>query len=107
MPTYRAYLINGENRFTTAAFLSVFAIPFIGQEPFEHGQEKGAKPAALPRHVRKEFLLQQAGEELLGQILGFLDRVAPPPDESIKRHPIGAAKRFEGGLCGWRLALRR
>src|SRR2546428_1236391 len=62
-------VINGEEGFSTAAFLGVFTVPFVGQETFEHGQQKGAKSTTLPGHVRKEVLLQQASEELLGQVL--------------------------------------
>ena len=83
-----------------AAFLGAGAVPFVRQEPLQRHNEEGAEAALLPRGRFQVILLQQPGEELLGQVLGVGRAVPLPAHVGIQGIPVGAAKRFErrGGL---------
>jgi len=39
--------------------------------------------------------LEEDFEETLGKVLGFLERVTLPPNESIKRSPVTSAKLLQ------------
>jgi hypothetical protein len=56
---------------------------------------------------RDDLLLQQPGEEFLGQVSGLVDRMARPPDVGIQRVPVDLAERGQGGPGFGRIAAAR
>ena len=58
-------------------------------------QEKRPESATLPvRHFQK-VLLNQQGEETLGEVLGLIAVMAAPANERIDRIPVGFAQLFQ------------
>lgn len=62
-------------------------------------------PGAFAPEVLEGVALEQAAEELLGQVLRFLDAVAAPPNAGVQGIPIRAAEPFEGLGGGGRVPL--
>ena len=80
------------------------AVPLVGQEVFERGQQEGAELAFAAVHARQEILGQQPQKELLGQVFGLVRLVSAAADVGIERIPIEAAEFFH--RLRWRGAKR-
>ena len=75
-----------------AAFLGLRAVPFVGEEVLQRGEEEGAELAALGGEAFEVVLLQKAGEERLHEILRVLLRLPLPAHEGVERIPIRLAQ---------------
>ena len=78
------------------ALLRPGAVPFVGKESFEGGEEKRPEPAALPSDAGEIVFLEQPAKELLGEILGIVGSMTLSADVGIKRIPVGLAEVGEG-----------
>src|SRR5207245_2190013 len=72
--------------------LGRLAVVFVGQEVLAGGEQVGAEPAAGAVGGGEVVLLQEAGEERLGQVLGGVVVVATAADISINRVPVQPAQ---------------
>jgi hypothetical protein len=68
---------------------------------FECAQEVGAELVGAGLDVLHVVLLQELGEESLGEIFRFVNRIAASPELGIERVPVGLAQRSE------RILIRR
>ena len=66
---------------------------------FSAASEKGAEFALLAVDFRQEALGQEAGEELLRQVLGVFGGVAGPAHEGIEREPVALAQHGQRRLA--------
>jgi urease accessory protein UreF len=64
----------------------------------QRGEEEGAEFAFAAINVGQVIFIEQAREEGLGEILRVVRIRALPPNEGVKRIPIGLAKILEGAL---------
>ena len=70
------------------------------EEILQRGQQKRAEFTLRPLRTGVNLVLDEMGEESLGQVLRVVDRVAAAADESIQGCPVGPAKLGRGGLGG-------
>ena len=88
----------------TAPLLRACPVPFIGQKAAHGRQQEGAEPALLAVGARNPVLGEQAGKELLRQVLRVRRRVAPAPHVGIEGIPVSAAQLLQRavGFAAWR-----
>ena len=72
---------------------------------FECAQEVGAELVGAGLDVLHVVLLQELGEESLGEIFRFVNRIAASPEVGLERVPVGLAQHGErllrrGGVFG-------
>src|SRR5581483_12289473 len=67
-------------------------MPFIGQEVLDGGEQKPAEFPLLAIQRAQIVLRQQAREEFLREILGFLGAASALSDIAVKGVPIGLAE---------------
>src|SRR3974377_911311 len=91
-------LVQGNNRLTISSPGRAALLPVVDQEPLERREQEGAEPAADWVGVAQIFLSQQAGKELLGQILRLLDAAALPAHIAVKGIPVGLTQTLQRGL---------
>ena len=89
-------IVQRKHALPAAAFLRLRFVPFVGHEMFHGREQKGAEPSALPVGLGHPVSLQQAGEELLRQILGIGRRAAATAGVGIERIPVGLAQVSQG-----------
>ena len=78
-----------------AALLRLLFAPFAFGEIIEGTEEERAEPAALRVGDLKILVFEEAGEELLGQVLRVLRSPAEPPRVGVERVPVRPAKTFQ------------
>ena len=84
------------------------ALPFVSQKMIHGSQQKCAKAAPFAIGLSQPIVLQQAQEELLGQILGIFGIVAATAHVGVEGIPIDLTepgKRIPGtssivAICG-------
>jgi hypothetical protein len=74
------------------ALLGLRAVPFVGEEVLQRGEQEGAELAAFGGEAFEVVLLQKAGEERLHEILRVLLRLPLPAHEGVERIPIRLAQ---------------
>src|SRR5207249_958814 len=77
---------------TAAALLCGVVVVGVGQEVLAGGEQVRAEPAAGPVRGGEVVLLQQPGEERLGQVLGGVVVVAAAADVGVDREPVEPAQ---------------
>ena len=75
----------------------------VGQEVLAGGQQEGAEAALGGVHCPEVVLLEEPGEEFLGQVGGSVRVVAPTTNEGVERIPVRGAERG-AGIVGLRRA---
>src|ERR1041385_2476703 len=70
-------------------------VPFVGHESLENDQQERAEPAFFGIRRFQIIMLEQAGEELLGEILSVLGCVTRAPHVAVKGIPIRLAEPTE------------
>src|SRR5207249_11246788 len=83
--------IERERRHAAAALLALCAVPLVGEEMLQRGQQEGAELALLTAEPFEVIPFEESGEEALRQVLGVLAPVAVPANVGVKRIPISAA----------------
>jgi hypothetical protein len=81
---------------TASAFLPAGLVPFVGEEVFQGGKEKGAEAAFFGAEAIEIIALQKFGEETLSEVFGVLASISATADVSVKWIPVIAAKFGEG-----------
>src|SRR5215831_5587482 len=85
-----------------AALPGPLAVPFVGEEMFERGQQERAELAALGTGVPQMILLQEPGEEALCQVLCLRRQIASSSQVGVNRRPVGATQFRQRMLGFWR-----
>jgi hypothetical protein len=78
--------------YSTAAFLALGLVPFVGEEMFQRRQQERAELPAFGAESFEIILLQEFLEESLHQILRVLFRLVLPSDIGVERIPVSLAK---------------
>src|SRR4051812_9582797 len=94
--TFPFLQVQGKGARSTAAFLRVRSIPFIGQEVIQGAQEKGTKSAALGLQCSQGSFLKKTGKKILGQVLGFGPGQSATAHISVERIPVVQIKPGKG-----------
>ena len=67
-------------------------VPFLGKKMMQAREQERAKTAFVRTDGGHRIVLQQEGEESLGQILGILRRIAASPHVGIEWMPVDLAE---------------
>ncbi len=88
--------VDGEGFGVAAAALGAGVAPFVDDEAFHTDQHEGAEPAFLGGDVLEHSFFEEACEEGLGEVFGFMGGVAFFAGVGVKGIPVGVA---EFGEC--------
>ena len=87
----------------TATLERALLVPLVVEEVLQCDQEERTETSARGCHGGKRAIRKNMGEELLGEILGFVNGVTAPARIAVKRKPVDSAEfheRFLGTLTG-------
>src|SRR5262249_24238592 len=85
-----------DNRLAAAPLLSTVPVTLVGQEVLAAGEQEGAELPPRRVGVVQKVLLQEPGEELLGQLLGPVGGTDLPAEVGVERIPVAAAEAGQG-----------
>src|SRR4051795_3550310 len=77
---------------STAAFLRLRPLPFVGQKILERGEQESTELSALPIGLGQSVLLLEVHAKSLDEVLGVGLTIAAPADISVKGIPVGLEK---------------
>ena len=85
----RVAAVDRQDRPIAATLVRLLPLAAIGQVVDADGPQERAEPAAVGVGLGEQALLQHPGEEVLGQVLRPVGRMAPVPDVGVDRVPVG------------------
>src|SRR5262249_48723833 len=71
-------------------------LPLVREEVLARGEQERTEAALVPADVGEEVPLEEAAEELLGEVVGLVGGVAAPPHVGVQRIPIPPAEIRQG-----------
>jgi len=91
VPLLRFNSIERNGNSSPATFQRLLAVPLIGKEMFDRSQQERTEPATVAVGIFEVVLLDQPGEKLLCQVLGFVRIVTVSANERVHRMPVRLA----------------
>ena len=91
---------DGDVGLAAAAFFGGGFFPFVGEEALHEGEEEGAQAALFFAGAGESVALEEAVEECLGEVFGFVVGSAAAADVGVEGKPVEAAEVAEGAGGG-------